>query len=1062
VAVDRGRHPDFERLARYVEGSLEASDVLEIEEHLLRCARCREVVAEASELMSAESAAPPETGGRRARPFRFRRRAGITAGIAVLAAAAATVILALVPAARWWYRPPFAALNGAYTGRRPLELRFPHASYGPLVVTRGSSAIDQPPAVLDALSAIRRKLDDPNADARWHHAYGLAALLMWQYDDAVRSLQRAADLGERTPDLWIDLASAHFERAEANNTPQEYTAAVELLAKALAAEPSNAAALFNRAVVFSKLNLFDAAIADFKAALQIERDKGWIEELRSKLADAEERRARLLGQVSQGVPPEFAVESEFENVLRYPVSDRGHSHSTKERRALAARLVADHHDRWLSDAVDLLEASGNARVLSTLGSLARVRDQLRIGGYSALEPAIDDLARASLPAPLSVWRDFERLYKISHSRMLADCPDATELRARALRLGYRWFEVQVALEQSTCYVGALRLADAQEATMRAIAVADANRLRIASLRACGFLSSHLADEARYQESFRVGMACLAEIVRLGYPLRRAHQFFDNMMRAAEALERWTVARSTAHMSAAVAHASGYGLLEAQASYKEAWFAEVLGDRDFAARLYEAAAADFERLPPSQDVLAYKAFVEVSALASRGDYEGLMRRRKDIPVGGNVFFEIPLLTSLASVALDRHDPVGAERYATRAVEFGKGAAGAPELIRRQLTQVLEHADALVVLARLDRGDKRSALTAWQDHLLRAATSIGPAAAVQDTDRLVSSGLTILTFANLRGRVGVWVERRDGVDFQWASASYDELTRRLRELAVRCRTAAASTQAIVSLAREIERSATASRLAGRRAHTLYVQAQGELGWMHLALGLADQSSTFLLNPFGLRAAASEPGGRGAGLFAVPAARRVRDVILAALPDADREVRNLGRLVGGAQVQTGSAVTSRTIDDALHRYRLVHFAGHGVRSSGGAALVVTPDPSDPRADAREGLWHLVPGTTIHSEIVVLSACSTASIEELDSAAPNGLAEGVIVAGAQTVIATLWDVESSTSERFNIAFYRSFVRQGSVVNAYRQAREELQRDPSVSLGSWAAFTLYSRINKD
>jgi tetratricopeptide (TPR) repeat protein len=480
VTLDRERHPDFERLAQYIEGSLPVSAVPVIEEHLLRCARCREVVAEASETMSAEPAAPPAAGDRRPRTFRFRRRAGITGGVAVLAAAAAALILLVVPATRWWDRPPFAALNGAYTGRRPLELRFPHASYGRLVVTRGSGTIDQPPVVLDALSMIRRKLDNPNADARWHHAHGLAALLMWQYDDAVRSLQRAADMGETTPDLWIDVASAHFERAEANNTPQEYTVAVELLTKALVAEPSNAATLFNRAVVFSKLNLFDAAIADFKAALQIERDKGWIEELRSKLADAEERRARLFRQVSRAVPPEFTVEAEFENVLRYPVSDRDHSHSIEERRALAARLVTDHHDRWLSDAVDLLEASGNNRVLSTLGALARVRDQLRIGDYSALEPAIDDLARASLPAPLSVWRDFELLYKTSHSRMLAACPDATELRARALRLGYRWFEVQIALEQSTCYIGALRLGDAQEATLRAVAVADANSFRIAS------------------------------------------------------------------------------------------------------------------------------------------------------------------------------------------------------------------------------------------------------------------------------------------------------------------------------------------------------------------------------------------------------------------------------------------------------------------------------------------------------------------------------------------------------------------------------------------------------
>jgi tetratricopeptide (TPR) repeat protein len=280
-------HPPAERLAEYVEGLLSSAEKEGVDRHLAACAACREVVAETVALIAPASVEP--RGDSRLLPFRSRI-AGAVLGIGLSAAAA--LALFFVPAGLWREQPPFEVLNAAYSARRSIELRFPHAAFGPMRVTRGAPLTDQSPAVLEALSSIRRQLEKPNRDASWYHADGVASLLMRDYDEAIRSLERAADAGEASPDLSIHMAVAYFERAEANDAPQDYTKAVELLTQALQREPGNATALFNRGIILSRLKRFDAAIQDFDGALKVEPDKQWADEARSRLAAAREAQGR--------------------------------------------------------------------------------------------------------------------------------------------------------------------------------------------------------------------------------------------------------------------------------------------------------------------------------------------------------------------------------------------------------------------------------------------------------------------------------------------------------------------------------------------------------------------------------------------------------------------------------------------------------------------------------------------------------------------------------------------------------------------------------------------------
>ena len=125
---------DPERLAAYIDGTLSSDERAEVERHLLECADCRMVVADAAafvrsdESSAADSVRPPGRGGRRA-----------VVAMAVLAAAAALVLAVRAvwpgpfsgrPAGRPELEELIAAV--AQTPTRPAEGRLSGFAYAPM------------------------------------------------------------------------------------------------------------------------------------------------------------------------------------------------------------------------------------------------------------------------------------------------------------------------------------------------------------------------------------------------------------------------------------------------------------------------------------------------------------------------------------------------------------------------------------------------------------------------------------------------------------------------------------------------------------------------------------------------------------------------------------------------------------------------------------------------------------------------------------------------------------------------------------------------------------------
>ena len=183
------------------------------------------------------------------------------------------------------------------------------------------------------------------------------------------------------------------------------------------------------------------------------------------------------------------------------------------------------------------------------------------------------------------------------------------------------------------------------------------------------------------------------------------------------------------------------------------------------------------------------------------------------------------------------------------------------------------------------------------------------------------------------------------------------------------------------------------------------------------------------------------------------------LAPIPGARREVEAIARYASrGSRVYEGAdASESRLKAEALGRYRILHFATHGllsVENPGQSALLLagsTDGAEDGILYARE-----ISGLQIDSEMVVLSGCETARGRILSGEGVQGLARAFFLAGTRSVVATLWRVRDQPAQELVTAFYRRLAEGQSKDEALRGAKLEfLRKTPSSPARDWASFIL-------
>jgi tetratricopeptide (TPR) repeat protein len=149
-----------------------------------------------------------------------------------------------------------------------------------------------------------------------------------------------------------------------------------------------------------------------------------------------------------------------------------------------------------------------------------------------------------------------------------------------------------------------------------------------------------------------------------------------------------------------------------------------------------------------------------------------------------------------------------------------------------------------------------------------------------------------------------------------------------------------------------------------------------------------------------------------------------------------------------------------DELSRYRMVHFATHGILNSehpelSGVALSLV----DERGQPQEGFLrlHEIYNLRLPAELVVLSGCQTGLGKEVKGEGLVGLTRGFMYAGAARVVASLWQVNDAATAELMKRFYHRMLKDGMrPAAALRAAQIEMWRKPQwQSPFYWAGFAL-------
>jgi CHAT domain-containing protein len=177
--------------------------------------------------------------------------------------------------------------------------------------------------------------------------------------------------------------------------------------------------------------------------------------------------------------------------------------------------------------------------------------------------------------------------------------------------------------------------------------------------------------------------------------------------------------------------------------------------------------------------------------------------------------------------------------------------------------------------------------------------------------------------------------------------------------------------------------------------------------------------------------------------------------------REAMSIQRLVPGARVALDFGASLKTaVDPGLGRYRIIHFATHGLAPDSHPELSgVVLSLFDRQGQSQEGYLGLplVYNLDLPVEMVVLSACETGLGETIRGEGLIGLTRGFMYAGSPRVVASYWKVREGATEelmkRFYIGMFQTGLRPSAALSA---AQASMWRDQRWSMSDWAGFAFF------
>lgn len=171
----------------------------------------------------------------------------------------------------------------------------------------------------------------------------------------------------------------------------------------------------------------------------------------------------------------------------------------------------------------------------------------------------------------------------------------------------------------------------------------------------------------------------------------------------------------------------------------------------------------------------------------------------------------------------------------------------------------------------------------------------------------------------------------------------------------------------------------------------------------------------------------------------------------PLIQEEVEALAQILPGAHLFTGDAADETVLKQHGSSSRIVHIATHGYFRQDNPMF----------SSIRLGTSYLSLYDLNHfklpAELIVLSGCATGRNTVSPGDELMGLVRGLLQAGAQSLMLSLWDVHDASTRDFMIAFYSRMAKGETKPDALRSAMTEIRlRYPHPYY--WAPFSLIGK----
>jgi CHAT domain-containing protein len=205
---------------------------------------------------------------------------------------------------------------------------------------------------------------------------------------------------------------------------------------------------------------------------------------------------------------------------------------------------------------------------------------------------------------------------------------------------------------------------------------------------------------------------------------------------------------------------------------------------------------------------------------------------------------------------------------------------------------------------------------------------------------------------------------------------------------------------------------------------------------------------------------------GKTAIESARlALRDEKLDPLPEAEQEVRALGKMYGAlhSKVYTGAEAREDRVKAEAGQAGILHFATHGTLNNASPMYShLALARGNKNEDGLLEAWELMQ-MDLRADLVVLSACETARGRYGAGEGVIGLTWALFVAGIPSTVVSQWKVESASTRDLMLNFHRQLRLPSSAApaaapkaEALRLAALKVMKNPRTSHPFyWAGFVL-------